>query len=265
VKRAIVTICNADYATLLPFWGAAIQRVTNLPIFVLCLNGCMPPRQAGLRFIQVDPSGNPFPENLPDHACAEKMRIFNHLPQAIDQVLFLDLDVLIISPFWDDGEFFNRSRHQIVMCPDLFVGYKEKMEAEFQSYDPSFRMKFNPDGSYFYFNTGVFFASRQMHEPWFRQFLDTWEDYVVKLSTYPSIFDQNVFNYCLIRYVQNVHQMPVLNNCLRQYEKQTISDGRLFLGDQAVNAYHFNGGDSKKKLERWHEMVRRLEASLQLC
>lgn len=259
MKRSIVTICNADYATLLEPWFAAIRRTTNLPIFILCLNGYIPPRQTGLKFIRVDSAGNPFPENLPDHACAEKMRVFEHLPQMIDQVLFIDVDVLVINSFWDDGDYFERSCRQLVMCPDLFIGYKEKMEAEFQTYDPSFRMKFNLDGSYFYFNTGVFFASRQMHGPWFRQFLGIWKDYVSKLSTYPSIFDQNVFNYCLIRHGLDVHQMPVLNNCLRQYESQTMAAGRILLNGKPINAYHFNGGDSAKKLERWRDMVCRLE------
>jgi len=255
VKRSIVTICNEDYAPLLKYWSTAVQRVTDLPIFVLCLNGFTPSENENLRFIQVNPRGNPFPKNLPDHACAEKMRLFEHLPHEIAQILFLDLDVLVINSFWDDGHFFGMSRYQLVMCPDLFVGYKEKIEAEFQPYDSSFQMKFNPDGSYFYFNTGVFFASRQAHESWFHQFLNTWSDYVAKQSMYPSIFDQNVFNYCLIRYGLSVHQMSVLNNCLRQYEKQMVKDGRILLNGQTINAYHFNGGNSAKKLERWQKML----------
>lgn len=241
----------------------AIRKATNLPIFILCLNGYLPSRQTGLNFVQADPAGNPFPKELPDHACAEKMRVFEHLPQTVEQILFIDLDVLVIHPFWDDGDYFKKSRRRLVMCPDLFVGYKEKMETEFQPYDPSFRMKFNADGSYFYFNTGVFFASRQTHGPWFRQFLDVWKDYVAKLSMYPSIFDQNIFNYCLIRYTLEVFQMSVLNNCLRQYETQKIVDECILLNGQTVNAYHFNGGDSTKKFERWCDMVHRLEACIQ--
>ncbi len=263
MQRSIVTICNSGYATLLEPWIQAIRKLTNLPIFVLCLNGYTPSQRSegGLNFIRVNPSGNPFPIDLPDHACAEKMRIFEHLPAEVGQILFLDLDLLVLRAFWDDDNFFDKSNRQIIACPDLFVGYKEKMEDEFKPYDPSFRMKFNSDGSYHYFNTGVFFASRQAHQVLFRQFLAVWEDYVARLSTYPSIFDQNMFNYCFIKYGLDVCSMPVLNNCLRQYEVQTIVDGQILLNGQAVNVYHFNGGDCLKKLERWREMTRRLEES----
>lgn len=257
--KAIVTVCNANYSLLLSYWSVAIRKVTNLPIFVLCLNGHVPMEQSNLKLIKTDSAGNPFPENLPDHACAEKVRVFEHLPQAVEQILFLDLDLLVMYPFWEKGDLFEESRTKLVMCPDLFVGYKEKMEVEFQPYDSLFRMKFNPDGSYFYFNTGVFFASRSAHQQLFRIFLETWQGYVDKLSMYPSIFDQNIFNYCLIKYGVDVLQMPLLNNCLRQYEKQAIVGGKITLNGQVVNAYHFNGGDSVKKLERWREMVQKLE------
>lgn len=259
--KAIVTVCNANYSPLLSYWSVAVRKVTDLPIFVLCLNGHVPMEQSNLKLIKTDSVGNPFPENLPDHACAEKVRVFEHLPQEVEQILFLDLDLLVMYPFWRNNDLFEKSRTKLVMCPDLFVGYKEKMEAEFRLYDPLFRMKFNPDGSYFYFNTGVFFASRSAHQQLFRLFLEIWKNYVERMSTYPSIFDQNIFNYCLIRYGVNVFQMPVLNNCLRQYEKQEIVDGKIMLNGQIVNSYHFNGGDSSKKLERWQEMVQKLEKS----
>ncbi|MFA5031013.1 MAG: hypothetical protein WC495_05505 [Patescibacteria group bacterium] len=257
MKPTIVTICNASYAGLLEPWLAAIRRLTDLPVAVLCLNGFTPELKLPCNVIKVSEEGNPFSEDLPDHACAEKLRIFDHLPE-VNHVLFIDVDVLILRAFWELEAYFSISEHNLVLTPDLFVGYKEKMEEEFQPFDPSFRMRYTNDGGFFYFNTGVFFASREAHALWFRRFFATWEDYLSKTGKRPSIFDQNIINYCLIRFNLPVHSMPVTNNCLRQYEAFTVEGGHPFLNGEQVNAYHFNGGDAAKKLNRWMDLLHRL-------
>lgn len=253
----IVTICNDSYAGLLDPWLEAIRKLTELPVTVLCLNGFRPASELPCRVVEVAEDGNPFSNDLPDHACAEKLRIFEHIPDA-DRILFIDLDVLVLRVFWEQELYFDISGSKLVLAPDLFVGYKEKMEEEFYPYDPAFRMRYTEDGGFFYFNTGVFFASREAHAEWFRGFLVTWKDYLAKTGKRPSIFDQNMVNYCLIRFDLPVYFMPVTNNCLRQYKTLEISAGRLLLNRQEINAYHFNGGDGAKKLERWRAMLREL-------
>ncbi len=260
MKPMIVTICNASYAGLLEPWLAAIRKLTELPVTVLCLNGFRPAPELPCRMMEVGEYANPFPIDLPDHACAEKLRVFEHIPDA-DRVLFIDLDVLVLRPFWEQEPYFNISNSKLVLVPDLFVGYKEKMEEEFHPYDPAFRMRYTEDGGFFYFNTGVFFASREAHVEWFRRFLATWKDYLEKTGKRPSIFDQNMVNYCLVRFELPVHPMPVINNCLRQYETLEVTNGRLLLNGNEVNAYHFNGGDGVRKLTQWREMLRKLEVS----
>jgi lipopolysaccharide biosynthesis glycosyltransferase len=260
MKPMIVTICNASYAGLLRLWLTAIRKLTDLPVTVLCLNGFNPTPDLPCRLIKVSEYGNPFPNNLPDHACAEKLRIFEHIPDA-NQILFLDLDVLVLQSFWEQESYFDISEEKLALVPDLFVGYKEKMEDEFRSYDPTFHMRYTEDGGFFYFNTGVFFASRKTHAEWFRYFLVVWEDYLKKIGKRPSIFDQNMINYCLIRFELPVYTMPITNNCLRQYEELSISNGCLFLNNQKIGAYHFNGGDGSKKIERWRTMLQKLEAN----
>lgn len=259
MKRAIVTICNEGFGPLLEHWVSATRKVSDLPLVILCLNGFQPRIDVdGLMLVDVNPNGNPFPLGI-DHVYAEKLRIFQHIPKCLSEILFLDLDILLLSAFWESEDYFSMSRENLVLCPDLFVGYKEKMEAEFRSYDQSFRMQFNPDGSYFYFNTGVFFVSRGAHALWFERFLEVWVDYVRVMKRHPSLPDQHLINYCLIKFGIPVYQMSLVNNCLRQYEVQTIRDGRVWLNDQAVQAYHFNGGDCQKKVERWVNMLRDLE------
>jgi len=169
------------------------------------------------------------------------------------------VDVLVLRAFWKLEPYFAISDSRLVLTPDLFVGYKEKMEEEFQPFDPDFRMRYTEDGGFFYFNTGVFFASRETHATWFSRFLETWKDYLSTTGKRPSIFDQNMINYCLIRFDLSVHPMPVTNNCLRQYETFSIEDGRPTLNGEEVNAYHFNGGDGDNKLERWRDLLRRME------
>lgn len=256
--KALVSICNFSYSKLLRLWYSAIRKMSDIQIYVILLNEFVPENISGINFISANPGGNPFSPELPDHACAEKLRFFRHLPQEINSVFFLDIDVLALQNFWDNTEYFEASKRYLVMCPDQFVGYKEKMEEEFRLFDPAFRMKFNLDGSYFYFNTGVFFANRKLHEKLFSQILDVWQKYVSSQGRMPSIFDQNIINYCLIKYGVNVLAMPIQNNCLRQYGA-VIQNGKLILNGKSVKTYHFNGGDGEIKYSRWMDLLDRLE------
>src|SRR5690606_29559025 len=113
------------------------------------------------------------------------------------------------------------------------------------------------DGTFFYFNTGVFFASREKHEGLFDNFTKTWVDYIKETGKYPSIFDQNMFNYCFIKYKTEIIPMPTENNVIRQYYPD-IKDGELYLNNKQVNVMHFNGGEAEIKLNRWKELAAKL-------
>lgn len=256
--RAVATICNGAYSVLLPHWLSKIKRLTDMPVYVFTLTDTVPVEGQDCNFIPIDSTGNPFPVDIPDHACAEKLRIFKHLPAEVTEVLFLDIDVMVLNDFWSNTPYFDICREKFVATLDLFVGYKERMEDEFQPFDPSFRMKFLPDGRYHYFNTGVFFASRAIYAEAFDQFLEVWKSYVETLGRYPSIFDQNIFNYCVIRFGMEVEWLPIQCNCLRQYDK-VVEGGRVLLNGLKVNAMHFNGGTIELKLARWLEFERELE------
>lgn len=258
MSNAIVTICSRNYEPLLDLWISSLRPLTSLPLYVLATHDFVPATPSSVIVLPINPSGNPFPSDLPDHVCAEKLRIFEHLPHDVSRVLFIDVDVWVFQPFWCIHGLFDLE-NALCMCPDLFVGYKERMNDEFQPYDPCFEMQFNSDGSYRYYNTGVFFALRSVHASWFSKFLETWYDYVTQMARYPSIFDQNIFNYCLIKYGIKVQPMPVLNNCLRQYESR-IDGAGLTLNGQLINAYHFNGGDARTKHARWLELRAKLES-----
>lgn len=258
--RAIVSVCNQGYLGLLPEWLSCIRRVSSLPVFVLALPGTEVPDTPGCHIVPINSEGNPFPSELPDHACAEKLRIFKFLPPDVTEILFLDLDVIALNNFWDGSGYFEASLSSWVACPDLFVGYKEKMEAEFHPFDPEFRMTYLWNGWYHYFNTGVFFASRAAHADLFDRVVETWAAYVRQVGDYPKCFDQNMFNYCLIAWGIPVTIMPIHNNCIRQYPT-VMHDGHLFLDGQEVNVMHFNGSAGEKKLMRWREFMQALEAS----
>jgi len=253
--NALVTVCTESYAPLASLWLERMKQLTQLPIFVVCV-GDWTYDFVDATVILADAPTNPFPAATPDHACAEKLRVFRHLPKEIDQVLFVDTDIMVINSFWND-DLFASSQTQLMIVPDHFVGYKEKIEDEFRPFDPAFKMKFLPTGEYFYFNTGVFFASRQAHESRFEECLEVWRSYVKTLGRLPSVFDQNVFNYYLISRGVGVSPLPLQNNCLRQYS-HVIKEGRLFLDNLPVNAFHFNGGEGKIKLERWLQLQRLL-------
>jgi hypothetical protein len=257
----IVTICTKDYEPLLPLWLGRIRAITPLPVTVLAVGATIVHPALDCTIIPINPSGNPFPPGTPDHACAEKLRIFDHLTQEVEDVLFIDVDVLVLNDFWTGSGYFDHSRQALIAAPDLFVGYKEKMEEEFYPFDPNFRMKHFPNGGYFYFNTGVFFAARSAHANLFSRFLEVWIRYVRSTGKYPSIFDQNLINYCLITFNTEVAPMPIQNNCLRQYNP-AVFEGSVLLHGRTVNAYHLNGGTAETKLSRWHDFAKQLGVTL---
>ncbi|MFA5051243.1 MAG: putative nucleotide-diphospho-sugar transferase [Patescibacteria group bacterium] len=256
--KAIVTICNELYNPLLKLWLERICAHTKLPVYVLSIGHIKTLKNLPCNYILINKKGNPFPPDRPDHACAEKLRIFNHLPKNIKEVLFIDIDVMVLFNFWTTNKYFEKSHKYFIATQDFFVGYKEKMEDEFKPFNPKFIMKYLPDKSYFYFNTGVFFASRKLHENFFKICLNDWKKYVKSQKKYPSIFDQNIFNYCLITHAIKVKPMPIKNNCLRQYNPM-VKNNQLWLGKKKVYAMHFNGGDIQKKLRRWKELKNELE------
>lgn len=257
--KAIVTICNQPYAPLATYWLRRIQKTTDLPVFIIRI-GDWEADLPGVAWIPTEPSTNPFPPDMPDHACAEKLRVFRYLPREVSEVLFIDVDIMVFNRFWEERHFELAHTH-LLMVPDRFVGYKEKMEEEFCPFDPSFRMKFLPSGEYSYFNTGVFFASRSAHESHFEECLKVWRSYVSTTGRLPSIFDQNLFNYYLISRNLAVLPLPLQNNCLRQYS-HVVHNGRLFLDDLPVDAFHLNGGEVEVKLIRWEDMERMLGGSV---
>lgn len=262
-NRAIITICNKGYEALLPLWVDRMLSLTKTPIYILLLDSDITKfRDAECNYVYVWNEWNPFPKGWPDHACAEKLRIFQHIPSDINEVLFLDLDILLINNFWDKSNYFSLSETNFIACLDLFVGYKEKMEAEFWEFDPGFKMKYLPDGNYHYFNTGVFFANRNTHFGLFATFLSDWEKYVQLTWHFPSIFDQNMINYCLIRYEIQTIALPLQNNCLRQYEK-SFENNIYIMNGLPINALHFNGWTAELKVSRWHEALVSLGVTLE--
>ena len=249
--NALATICTESYAPLASLWLERMKRLTELPVFIVSV-GDWKCSLRGAAIIPAEKSTNPFQPDTPDHACAEKLRVFRYLPEEVNELLFVDVDIMVINRFWTD-ELFASSRTRLAMVPDHFVGYKEKMEDEFRPFDPSFQMKFLATGEYSYFNTGIFFASRQAHELHFGQCLEVWCSYVKTLGRLPSIFDQNIFNYYLISRNVEALPLPLQNNCLRQYP-YILCGKQLWLDNLLVNALHFNGGDGKIKLERWRQL-----------
>lgn len=258
-NKAILTICNKWYEILISLWVDRMLLLTKTPIYIFLLDSdILKHRENECNYIYVWKEWNPFPVDLPDHACAEKLRIFQHIPNNINEILFVDLDILVINNFWDNSDYFSMSENNFIACLDLFVWYKEKMEYEFWEFDPNFKMKYLSDGNYHYFNTGVFFANRNTHAELFKMFLSDWVKYVQFTWKYPSIFDQNLINYCLIKYKTQTNILPLENNYLRQYEK-TFENNVYVSKKSIINALHFNWWTSELKASRWNEIIESLK------
>lgn len=247
--RAIVTLCDGCYQPLLPLWLTRLRILTELPVYIIALPGFSATVHDLCQIVRVDHTANPMPSGSWEYGLAEKLLVFEHLPTEVTEILFLDVDVLVLGDFWSTGHF-EQCTHSLVICQDFFVGYKEHLEQQFAVFDPSFQMGFYPDGTYRYYNSGVFFASRALHAREFRNCLEVGRAFIQRVGSPPPLFDQSLLNYWIVKTELAVTVMPIENNCLRHYSP-AIQEGKMVLGGKKVNAYHFNGGTPTIKHTRW--------------
>ena len=252
-----MTIIDGNYGVLFSYWLTGVKSFIQEPVFVLVADEdgerwrsvC---RDEAVGWIEAYDRHELSGEST-HHATAKKCFLFDYLPAEVESILFLDVDALVVSPINVEGYFAKAETGRLLLVVDYYVGYKEKLEQEMQMFDPEFQMKFFDDGRYFYFNTGVFFVGRDSRV-FFRRVYRDWVSYYHQTGQLPSIYDQNILNYGMIKYGQSIEELPTTMNCLRQYQ-YTIQWPRILLGEKQVQIIHFNGGTPDLKLERMQPFV----------
>jgi lipopolysaccharide biosynthesis glycosyltransferase len=243
----VVTIVNYPYLCLLDGWVKRVRSFLNpTAIYVICADDDSWKSCEGGEFIRLKgPSSHELSISKMHHASALKLFLFDLLPQSVTQCVFLDVDIIALN-LVEPSAFIPPSDELISLVPDYFVGYKEKMESEFRLFDPAFKLKFYPDGRHYYFNLGVFRASRPI-QPMFKSIYKEWDNFIRRIGKPPSILEQNMVNYHLMKNDINVHELPISLNCLRSYSI-VVKGGAVYYNTEPVSLFHLNGSKPREKL-----------------
>ncbi|MCU1284111.1 MAG: hypothetical protein JWO13_461 [Acidobacteriales bacterium] len=251
MKKIITTAVTSNYMLLLPtFWhfcreygGVSALRLLTLDSERHLLAAYL--ESTGLAD-DMELFAMPVYQNIPldmaSQSCALKLRIWEAMPDA-KQHIFIDVDMLMLT--WP-SEFLETGSSKLFASRDGYIGFKEKMKDEFAFLNEDWSPCFDAEGRK-YANTGLL-ISNPSHALFFANVLHKWAEFFRKSGKPPSIWDQNVFNYCLDlgRFGLSWNGVQLLDasfNSLKEYPNYVNLDlGYLSLNGEAVKLLHFNGG-----------------------
>lgn len=270
---SIVTVATGRYLFLAPYFIRSIRkREKSLPIFLIVgpeeiqraeqlleLSNC----SSGVICL-----GIPRIERLPDdeatQGCARKLVVWDVLPDKFSHAIFLDIDTVVIGQLFDEIVKILNITDRLLLARDNYVGFKEKMEEEFAVLDRRWIPGFDGDGKRKYCNTGLMVSKRE-DCVFFEEVLLEWSRFVELTGTNPSIWDQNIFNYCLdvgsfSRSWRDVLILDERFNALKEYEVCIDLDRSMIsLSGQSPLLLHFNGGDLLTKIARRAKSIQLFE------
>ena len=194
-----------------------------------------------------------LPLDAATQGCAAKMRVWELLPPTVKSILFIDVDAVVVGPFWP--EFMKIYRPgTLALARDTYVGFKERMGSDFECLGKDWMPHFDRHGRRFYCNTGLFYVHRH-HKPLFDQVLQDWRVFAAHFASSPPIWDQGLFNFQLDIGEpfgwDNVTVLPERFNALKEYDLVLDLDlGGLVLDGDPVQVVHLNGGTIAQKFAR---------------
>ncbi|WP_145915444.1 hypothetical protein [Geobacter anodireducens] len=198
---------------------------------------------------------NELPHDIATQGCATKLAVWRYLDTSVNNALIVDADVVFLRQTEDSILNINLGQNmQFAAAIDRYVGYKEKIGEEFSWIKQNWVPRY-VNGERLYVNTGIIFASRKVRR-FFENVLSLWKHYIRMIGNNPSIWDQNIFNYCLDIGTygcswENVNVLPVEYNYLKEYDACVeLDEHGLLKGDNYIKALHFNGGTLLQKYTR---------------
>lgn len=265
IDLQIVTCATKEYRLLLPLFIRTITEIYDISIVIVTLSedeealreyvdAFNLPRNVKIHAL---PPIALLPQDAATQGCALKLRVWDVLPPSTYRCLFLDVDIVLVTDICKQINPEILMSSGIIAVRDEYIGYKEKMAEEFAPLGHPWVPHFDADGNRLYCNTGLLISSRH-HALFFAHVLRLWSHFVDHTGNNPSIWDQNIFNYCLD--LPSAHSpctwrdMVVLNpqfNALKEYPIYIDLDrGVTCLKEQPVYALHFNGGNLVAKYAR---------------
>lgn len=264
-RAAIVTSVVGNHLALLSLWLTSLRKFTALPIYMLTFTsegGRLRSLLAGLEFgsrdIYVvecaDIAG--IPGDLASQACALKLSAWLFVPESIESLVIADCDLIFLHDVVTEiCNCLNEPLSRLVMARDLYIGYKEKMGADFAVLGMGWHPSFDEEGRRRYCNTGLIGCRRESHE-FFSRVLDEWRTYSAQIGDSPPLCDQGLLNFCLdVAHAgwdwSQVHILDAGFNALKEYDIVfDLDNNQVMLDQDIVRVLHFNGGDVLQKFAR---------------
>lgn len=261
---AISTAATNDFLVLAPYFIRSVRNYEpTLDIFLFVGEGEERKATTYLRQAKcgerVNCIGLPDISGLPNddatQACASKLSIWKYLPRSVTHTIFLDIDTVMIGPLVSNLLECLDTTGMMIAARDAYVGFKENMESEFDVLGRAWKPKFDLEGKRKYVNTGLL-ASSRIHHEFLSEVLQEWIRFYQIADKNPSIWDQNIFNYCLDigEFSMNWNDVLILGehyNALKEYEIFVDLDlSMVSLAGKQTRLLHFNGGDLLTKFAR---------------
>lgn len=263
-KLSITTVATGQYLILVLFFIKSVRFwTTDTPIYLFVNPAEV---QQTVKLLKLSKCENnvicvgvpPIPY-LPDDSaiqgCARKLLVWDFLPQEFTHSIFLDVDTVVVGNLFEELVNVLDISERLLLARDSYIGFKEKMEEEFAPLKREWRATFDSNGVRKYCNTGLIVSSRR-DSLFFQEVLREWGKFIELTGESPSIWDQNIFNYCLDvnSFSKNWNDVLILDerfNALKEYEIFVDLDNSMIsLAGKPVLLMHFNGGDILMKIAR---------------
>lgn len=261
---SFTTVVLGQYLVLAPFFIKSVRNWQgNVPIFLLVESSEF---QRAERFlkpllladnIELIETHNVqgIPNDMETQGCARKLLIWSWLPNRVTRTILIDIDTVIVGNLIKALRKVPKRVNYLCLARDNYVGYKERIGEEFEILGRDWKPSFDNKGRRKYCNTGLIMCNRE-HQSFFNEVLDEWRLFVRLTGVNPSIWDQNVFNYCLDvgSFSCSWDDVCILDepfNVLKEYEVVIDLDRSIVsLSGERVIVLHFNGGDIITKFSR---------------
>ncbi len=263
-KLSITTVATGQYLVLVPFFIKSVREWSSEITIYLFVN----PTEVELavKFLKLSKCehnvicvGVPplpyLPDDLAIQGCARKLLVWDFLPPIFTHSIFIDVDTVVVGNLFEELENVLNISDQLLLARDCYVGFKEKMGDEFAPLEREWRPHFDKNNVRKYCNTGLI-VSRREDSVFFQEVLAEWSKFIELTGKSPSIWDQNIFNYCLdvgsfSKCWKDVFILDERFNALKEYEIFVDLDSSMIsLAGEPVLLMHFNGGDLLTKIAR---------------
>lgn len=261
---SITTVATGKYLALVPFFIKSVREWTNeIPIYLFVNPGEV---QNAVKLLRISKCEHKvicvgvlplsyLPDDPAIQGCARKLLVWDFLPPTFTHSIFIDVDTVVVGNLFEELENVLNKSDQLLLARDCYVGFKEKMVEEFAPLEREWQPHFDKNDVRKYCNTGLI-VSRPEDSIFFREILAEWSKFIELTGKSPSIWDQNIFNYCLdvSSFNKSWDDVFILDerfNALKEYEIFVDLDKSMIsLAGNPVLLMHFNGGDLLTKIAR---------------